>query len=104
MGVKVVSVITGDGRVDEVMQSKNAALNVVQCSGSVTHLAKKMQEEYGIPFIRVSYFGIEDTSDALYRVAVFFDKSPEILKKTQELIKRQVQAIVPTLRNHEKRS
>ena len=102
MGVKVVSVITGDGRVDEVMQSKNAALNVVQCSGSVTHLAKKMQEEYGIPFIRVSYFGIEDTSDALYRVAVFFDKSPEILKKTQELIKRQVQAIVPTLETMKK--
>ena len=62
MGVKVVSVITGDGRVDEVMQARNAALNVVQCSGSVTHLAKQMQEEYGIPFIRVSYFGIEDTS------------------------------------------
>ena len=97
MGVKVVSVITGDGRVEEVQQARNAALNVVQCSGSVTHLAKQMEEEYGIPFIRVSYFGIEDTSDALYQVAVHFNKSPDILKKTQELIKKEVKDIVPRL-------
>ncbi|WP_319573703.1 nitrogenase component 1 [uncultured Desulfobacter sp.] len=102
MGVKVVSVITGDGRVDEVMQARNAALNVVQCSGSVTHLAKQMQEEYGIPFIRVSYFGIEDTSDALYQVAVFFDKTPDILKKTQAMIKKEVQAIIPRLETMKK--
>ena len=102
MGVKVVSVITGDGRVDEVMQARNAALNVVQCSGSVTHLAKQMQEEYGIPFIRVSYFGIEDTSDALYQVAVFFDKNPEILKKTQDLIKKEVLAVIPRLETMKK--
>jgi len=102
MGVKVVSVITGDGRVDEVMQAGNAALNVVQCSGSVIHLAKQMEKEYGIPYIRVSYFGIEDTSDALYQVAVFFDKNPEILKKTQDLIKKEVQAIVPRLETMKK--
>ncbi|MDD4272641.1 MAG: nitrogenase iron-molybdenum cofactor biosynthesis protein NifE [Desulfobacter postgatei] len=102
MGVKVVSVITGDGRVDEVMQARNAALNVVQCSGSVTHLAKQMEKEYGIPFIRVSYFGIEDTSDALYQVAVHFKKTPEILKKTRELIKKEVKAIVLSLETMKK--
>ena len=102
MGVKVVYVITGDGRVDEVMQARNAALNVVQCSGSVTHLAKQMEKEYGIPFIRVSYFGIEDTSDALYQVAVHFKKTPEILKKTRELIKKEVKAIVPSLETMKK--
>ncbi len=102
MGVKVVSVITGDGRVEEVMQARNAALNVVQCSGSVTHLAKQMEKEYGIPFIRVSYFGIEDTSDALYQVAVHFNKNTEILKKTQDLIKKEVQAIVPRLETMKK--
>ncbi len=102
MGVKVVSGITGDGRVEEVQQARNAALNVVQCSGSVTHLAKQMEEAYGIPFIKVSYFGIEDTSDALYQVAVHFNKSPDILKKTQELIKKEVKDIVPRLENMKK--
>ncbi len=28
-----------------------------------------MKEKYGIPFLRVSYFGIEDMSKALYDVA-----------------------------------
>ena len=102
MGVKVVSVITGDGRVEEVQQARNAALNVVQCSGSVIHLAKQMEKDYGIPYIRVSYFGIEDTSDALYQVAVFFDKNPEILKKTQDMIRKEVQAIVPRLETMKK--
>jgi nitrogenase molybdenum-cofactor synthesis protein NifE len=102
MGVKVVSVITGDGRVEEVQQAGNAALNVVQCSGSVTHLAKQMEEEYGIPYIRVSYFGIEDTSEALYQVAVHFKDNPGILEKTRELIKKEVQAIVPTLETMKK--
>ncbi len=60
MGIEVVSSITGDGRVEDIKNAHKAALNVVQCSGSITHLAKEMEEKYGIPHIRVSYFGIED--------------------------------------------
>lgn len=97
MGVRVVSVITGDGRVDEVKQAARASLNVVQCSGSVTHLAKMMEEKYGIPYIRVSYFGIEDTSDALYRVAAFFKDNPEIMEKTRELVQQEVRQVIPAL-------
>ncbi|MFW5801684.1 MAG: nitrogenase component 1, partial [Spirochaeta sp.] len=40
MGVEVVSVMTGDGRVADVARSHGARLNVVQCSGSMIHLAK----------------------------------------------------------------
>ena len=72
MGIEVVSCMTGDGRVDEIGRSHRAALNVVQCSGSMTFLAKMMEEAYAIPFKRVSYFGIEDTADALYTVARHF--------------------------------
>ena len=32
-----------------------------------------MEEKYGIPFIRVSYFGIEDMAKALYDVADHFE-------------------------------
>ena len=67
MGVEVVATITGDGRVDDIRRCHGAALNVVQCSGSMIHLAKTMQEKYGIPFLRVSYFGIEDMSQVALR-------------------------------------
>ena len=56
----MVSCITGDGRVDDIRRAHGAALNLVQCSGSMTQLANNLKEKYGTPFLRVSYFGIED--------------------------------------------
>ncbi len=78
MGLEVVANITGDGRVGDLRRAHGAALNVVQCSGATMDLAKMMQESYGIPFIRVSYFGVEDMAESLYNVARFF-KDPEIM-------------------------
>jgi nitrogenase molybdenum-cofactor synthesis protein NifE len=97
IGIEVVSVMTGDGRVDEIGRSHGAALNVVQCSGSMTYLAKLMEEKYGIPYIRVSYFGIEDMSSALYDVAAFFKDNPEIMGKTKALVRDEINNIYPAL-------
>ena len=97
MGVEVVSVITGDGRVNDIAKSHGASLNVVQCSGSLTFLAQMMKEKYGIPFIRVSYFGIEDMSKALYDVAEFFGDRASILEKTREIVKGEINTIYPQL-------
>jgi nitrogenase molybdenum-cofactor synthesis protein NifE len=101
MGVDVVSCITGDGRVNEIRQAHRAALNVVQCSGSMTQLAKMMQETYAIPFERVSYFGIEDTAEALYTVARHF-KDPEVLSRTEELVKDEITRIYPEVQKYRK--
>ncbi len=75
IGVEVVATITGDGRVDDIRRAHGAALNVVQCSGSMVYLAKDMEQKYGIPFRHVSYFGIEDMSRALYEVADYFGEA-----------------------------
>ncbi|MCK4907115.1 MAG: nitrogenase iron-molybdenum cofactor biosynthesis protein NifE [Spirochaetes bacterium] len=96
MGVEVVATITGDGRIADIQRAHGAKLNVVQCSGSMMYLAKIMEEKYGIPFIRVSYLGIEDTSAALYNVAQFFGNE-EILTKTDNLITAEVSRITPGL-------
>lgn len=98
MGVQVVSVMTGDGRVEDIGRSHGASLNVVQCSGSMTYLAKMMEEKYGIPYIRVSYFGIEDMSSALYDVASFFNGNKEIMEKTRELVRDEIKKIYPQLK------
>ncbi|NBC84335.1 MAG: nitrogenase iron-molybdenum cofactor biosynthesis protein NifE [Bacteroidetes bacterium] len=96
MGVEIVSTITGDGRVDDIKRSHTAALNLVQCSGSMIHLAKDMKEKYNIPFKRVSYFGIEDMSTALYEVARFFSNS-EMIRKASVLVKNEINALLPAL-------
>ncbi len=97
MGIKTLSVMTGDGRVKDLQSAHQACLNVVQCSGSLAHLAKQMEEEYGIPYIRVSYFGIEDTSEALYDVAAFFKDNPQIMECTIQLVQKEVKAVIPEL-------
>jgi nitrogenase molybdenum-cofactor synthesis protein NifE len=100
MGIQVVSIMTGDGRVDDIGKSHGARLNVVQCSGSMTHLAKSMQEKYQIPYIRVSYFGIEDMAQSLYNVASHFKDKPEIMQKTQELVRKEISEIYPLLQKY----
>jgi nitrogenase molybdenum-cofactor synthesis protein NifE len=97
MGVQVVSVMTGDGRVDEIRRSHGASLNVVQCSGAMTFLAEMMKEKYGIPYIRVSYFGIEDMAKALYDVADHFPDEPAIKERAAQLVAKEVAAIYPKL-------
>ncbi len=97
MGVQVVSVLTGDGRVADVCRAHGAALNVVQCSGAMTFLAEMMKAKYGIPYIRASYFGIEDTAKALYDVAAHFSGYTAIQKRTADLVRAQVTAVVPEL-------
>lgn len=101
MGVEVVSVLTGDGRVDEIRRAHGARLNVVQCAGSMTPLAKAMEEKYGIPFIRVSFFGIEDTAHALYEVAEKLG-SAEVKQRTQALVRDEIAKVLPQLKQYKR--
>jgi nitrogenase molybdenum-cofactor synthesis protein NifE len=96
MGVEVVANITGDGRVGDIQRAHGAALNVVQCSGSTMDLAKMMEKDYGIPSLRVSYFGVEDMAESLYAVAEFF-KDEEMMLRTRELVKEELSLIMPEL-------
>ncbi len=107
MGLEVVANVTGDGRVDDIRQAHGAALNVVQCSGSTMQLANMMEEKYDVPSLRVSYFGIEDMSEALYDIARFFQEkypddpeSDRIMERTKALVQEKVSALVPQLEKY----
>ncbi len=102
MGVEVVACVTGDGRVDDIRRAHGAALNLVQCSGSMTHLANKLKEKWGTPFMRVSYFGIEDMARSLYDTARFF-KDPAIMQRTQELVRDEIEAIMPVITEYRRK-
>lgn len=101
MGINIVATITGDGRVDDIRQSHKAALNIVQCSGSMSNLAIQMQKKFNIPYKRVSYFGIEDMSDALYDVAKHFNNA-NMLQKASELVREELSTLIPELEHYKK--
>ncbi|WP_136809397.1 nitrogenase iron-molybdenum cofactor biosynthesis protein NifE [Desulfosediminicola flagellatus] len=101
IGVEVVANITGDGRVEDIKRCHGAALNVVQCSGATQDLANMMEEQFGIPSIRVSYFGVEDMAESLYEVARYFEDD-EMLEKARELVKEELQTLLPKLQKYKK--
>ncbi|MDF2844714.1 MAG: nifE [Herbinix sp.] len=69
MGIPLIATITGDSDYNTLIQAPAAQLNVVQCAGSSTYLANRMEDEMGIPYIKISFYGIEDTINSLIRIA-----------------------------------
>lgn len=98
MGIQVVANVTGDGRVEDIQRCHGARLNLVQCSGATMEFARMLQERYGIPFIRVSYLGIEDMADSLYKVADFFAaQDPSLRERTAQLVRTELEWLLPRL-------
>ncbi len=99
IGVDVVSTITGDANYESISKAPSAQLNLVQCAGSMTYLAKRMEEEMGIPFIKVSFFGIEDTSASLMRVAEAVGDE-ESIRKAKAFTSEQEELLKPFTETH----
>jgi nitrogenase molybdenum-cofactor synthesis protein NifE len=99
IGIEVTACITGDARVSDIACAHGAKLNLVQCSGSMIHLARMMEQRYNIPYKRVSFFGIEDMAAALYDTAKFF-KDPVLLERTRGLVRAEIDAIYPKLNRY----
>lgn len=85
LGIDVVSKITGDSNYNELIRASSARFNIVQCAGSMGYLARKMEEKMGIPYIKISFVGVEDTKNSLLRIAGLFNDA-EIMEKTKRFI------------------
>jgi nitrogenase molybdenum-cofactor synthesis protein NifE len=99
IGIDVVACVTGDARVADIARLHGAKLNLVQCSGSMIHLARMLENDFAIPFKRVSFFGIEDMASALYETVKFFDDAA-LMERAQSLVRSEVDAITPQLKRY----
>ncbi|MDF2500184.1 MAG: nifD 13 [Anaerosporomusa subterranea] len=96
IGVSVNSVFTGDSSFDSLREATAGSLNIMQCAGSMTYLATKMQDEFQIPYLRVSFLGMEDTADSLRKIADYFG-DPAMLARAEMLIARETEATSPII-------
>lgn len=96
LGVEIITGITGDARVDELLRAPQAKLNVVQCAGSMISLAKRMEAEYGIPFIKVSFYGVEDTVSSLMSIARALGDEG-VIERTKAFCDEQTKQVQPVL-------
>jgi len=78
INIPVMAKITGDADYAEVTRAHHAGLNLMVCSRALINVASGMQEKYGIDFIEVSYFGVNNTSYALKEVLKYFHKHQKI--------------------------
>ncbi|HBA86594.1 MAG TPA: bifunctional nitrogenase iron-molybdenum cofactor biosynthesis protein NifEN [Geobacter sp.] len=81
LGIRILSCISGDSKFEELRYAHRAKLNVIICSKSLTNLAKKMQKNYGIPYIEESFYGMTDVAKALRNIARELDDQVNGLEK-----------------------
>lgn len=99
IGIPVISTMTGDASFEKLKRAPSAMLNIVQCAGSSAYLAETMQREMGIPYLKVSFFGVEDTEASIINVADAL-KVPEISRKARRFTQKQVEQIMPLINQY----
>jgi nitrogenase molybdenum-cofactor synthesis protein NifE len=85
IGIRVLSSMSGDGRVGDIRGAHRAKLNVIVCAKSLVTLCRKMQEQYDIPWISVSFYGKRDTTFAIREIAKALG-DPELIAKAEAVI------------------
>lgn len=88
IGIKVLSNITGDATYKSITYAHKADLNLLVCGRALVNIARGMEEEYNIPFKEVSFYGIENTSNAIREVVKFFD-IPELTERAEAYIAKK---------------
>ncbi len=102
IGLKLKTTITGDATTETLKEAKTSSLNVVQCAGSMTFLAKQMEKRYGMPFQHVRFFGIQDTVSSLRKITQAIGNIEHILQ-CEQLIEELEAEYMPKLERYKDR-
>ncbi|OEU62984.1 MAG: hypothetical protein BA870_03385 [Desulfuromonadales bacterium C00003094] len=79
LGIRVLSTLSGDGRISYIRTAHRAKLNVLVCAKSLISLTRKMEQRHGMPSISVSFYGKQDTSASILAIA------EALVKKNSEI-------------------
>lgn len=88
LGLRILCTLSGDARFHQVQTMHRAEVNMVVCAKALLNVARKMQEHYGIPWFEGSFYGVEDTSDALRSLTRLL-QDPDLTQRTEQLITRE---------------
>lgn len=88
LGLRVLGTLSGDARFREVQTMHRARANMVVCAKALLNVARKMREKFGIPFFEGSFYGVQDTSNALRDFARLIG-DPDLAIRAEALIARE---------------
>jgi nitrogenase molybdenum-cofactor synthesis protein NifE len=92
LGIRILCCISGDAKYHDVASSHRARAAMMVCSKSMINIARKMEERYEISFFEGSFYGIEDTSEALREIARLLIErgaDPELMDRVETLVARE---------------
>lgn len=64
LGLRILCSFSGDSRFHEVQTMHRAEASMVVCSKAMLHVARKLDEDHGVPWFEGSFYGVADTSRA----------------------------------------
>lgn len=102
LGINIIAKITGDSTYEQLIQAPRAALNIVECFGSMAYLSKQMEIKYKIPSIRVRFIGFEDIRRSLIQIAEAFG-GQEMVQRAIELADEEEARVWPVIEFYKKR-
>ncbi|MBN2645982.1 MAG: nitrogenase iron-molybdenum cofactor biosynthesis protein NifE [Desulfuromonadaceae bacterium] len=88
VGIRILATLSGDGRIAAIRTAHRAKLNVIVCAKSLVSLTRKLNEQYGIPWLSLSFYGQRDTSDGLRSIARALGDEA-LMARTEALIARE---------------
>ncbi len=88
LGLRVICTLSGDARFQEVQAMHHAQVNMVVCAKALLNVARKMQEQYDIPWFEGSFYGVEDVSAALRSFAELIGDD-DLKSRTEAVIRRE---------------
>ncbi len=97
LGIRVLSTLSGDGRVSAIRTAHRAKLNVIVCAKSLISLTRKMEEKYSIPQVSLSFYGKRATSAGLLAIAEALEDT-DLIERTRQLIAREEAKLEAKLR------
>ncbi|MDG3085007.1 nitrogenase iron-molybdenum cofactor biosynthesis protein NifE [Vibrio hannami] len=97
LGLRVLCCMAGDTQFHQIQTMHRADASMVVCSRAQINVARKLQENWGIPWFEGSFYGIEDTSDALRQFARLLNDE-KLTQHTEEVIAREEQRVRDALK------
>jgi len=88
LGLRILCTLSGDTRFHEVQTMHRAEVSMVVCAKALLNVARKLQDNYGVPFFEGSFYGITDTSQAFRDFARLIG-DPDLTARTEALIARE---------------
>ncbi len=101
MGIKVHCIFTGDIDYERIITAHGVRLNLLVCQSTGRFLAQRMKEKYGIPYLKLSFFGLSQIRQSLYDIGKYFgleDRAKKLISAEEGAVKSGLSYLLPRLK------